>query len=105
VLRELQGKCPQHGDFLLEMFNGGVDVSHMIAAMDDVDRFNVIDLMALSSAGLLNSTSTSIAGRSGGGHTAASATALRQDAIVEWMLKAYGCEYGPAPRGDPCSRF
>jgi hypothetical protein len=70
VRRELQDTSPEHGELLIEMFNGGVDVSHMISTMDglkamtseadpstrvrgvvttniighgvDVDRFNVI---------------------------------------------------------------
>jgi len=36
VRRELQETSPQHGELLIEMFNGGVDVSHMIAAMDEL---------------------------------------------------------------------
>ncbi len=36
VRRELQDTCPGHGELLLEMFNGGVDVSHMIATMDEL---------------------------------------------------------------------
>lgn len=36
VRRELQETTPQHGELLIEMFNGGVDVSHMIAAMDEL---------------------------------------------------------------------
>ncbi len=34
VSRELQDSSPQHGELLIEMFNGGVDVSHMISTMD-----------------------------------------------------------------------
>lgn len=36
VRRELRDSAPQHGELLIEMFNGGVDVSHMIAAMDEL---------------------------------------------------------------------
>lgn len=36
VRRELQETSPQHGDLLIEMFNGGVDVSRMISAMDEL---------------------------------------------------------------------
>lgn len=36
VRRELQENSPQHGELLIEMFNGGVDVSHMIATMDEL---------------------------------------------------------------------
>jgi hypothetical protein len=78
VRRELQESSPQHGELLIEMFNGGVDVSHMISTMDelksetsttdpstrtrgivttniighgvDVDRFNVIVFCRLHEA-------------------------------------------------------
>jgi Helicase conserved C-terminal domain len=36
VRRELQESSPQHGELLVEMFNGGVDVSQMIASMDEL---------------------------------------------------------------------
>jgi hypothetical protein len=36
VRRELQETSQQHGELLIEMFNGGVDVSHMIATMDEL---------------------------------------------------------------------
>jgi Helicase conserved C-terminal domain len=36
VRRELQESSPQHGELLIEMFNGGVDVSHMISTMDEL---------------------------------------------------------------------
>lgn len=36
VRRELQDSSPQHGELLIEMFNGGVDVSHMISTMDEL---------------------------------------------------------------------
>ena len=36
VRRELQEISPQHGELLIEMFNGGVDVSQMIASMDEL---------------------------------------------------------------------
>ena len=36
VRRELQDISPQHGELLIEMFNGGVDVSQMIASMDEL---------------------------------------------------------------------
>jgi hypothetical protein len=36
VRRELQETSPHHGDLLIEMFNGGVDVSRMISAMDEL---------------------------------------------------------------------
>lgn len=36
VRRELQETSPQHGELLIEMFNGGVDVSQMIATMDEL---------------------------------------------------------------------
>jgi hypothetical protein len=36
VRRELRDTSPQHGELLTEMFNGGVDVSHMIATMDEL---------------------------------------------------------------------
>ena len=36
VRRELQETSPQHGELLIEMFNGGVDVSHMISTMDEL---------------------------------------------------------------------
>jgi hypothetical protein len=76
VRRELQELCPSHGELLIEMFNGGVDVSQMIASMEelktaspsgdpttrvrgivttniighgvDVDRFNVIVFAGLT---------------------------------------------------------
>ncbi|MFN7998446.1 MAG: DEAD/DEAH box helicase family protein [Bryobacteraceae bacterium] len=203
VRRELQENCPQHGDLLLEMFNGGVDVSHMIAAMDelkamtstgdpstrtrgvvttniighgvDVDRFNVIVfagftrlvaeyiqasarvgrkypgisvfvptpqserdrsifgrfakfhqyldrlvdpaavtrwpepamrrtlpgllcgyLMGVASQALGRPLATVEAVRDSQGN--ANAAALAQDAIVDWMVKAYGCEHAPSPQ-------
>jgi hypothetical protein len=203
VRRELQENCPQHGDLLLEMFNGGVDVSHMIAAMDelkamtsagdpsarirgvvatniighgvDVDRFNVIvfagftrlvaeyiqasarvgrrypgisifvptpqserdrsifgrfskfhqyldrlvdpaaitrwpePAMRRTLPGLLSGYLMSVASQSIGKPLAtveavresqgeANAAALSQEAVVEWMLKAYGCAYAPSPQ-------
>jgi hypothetical protein len=36
VRRELQDSSPLHGDLLIEMFNGGVDVSQMISTMDEL---------------------------------------------------------------------
>jgi Helicase conserved C-terminal domain len=36
VRRELQESSPQHGELLIEMFNGGVDVSQMISTMDEL---------------------------------------------------------------------
>jgi hypothetical protein len=203
VRSELQDSCPLHGDLLLEMFNGGVDVSHMITAMDelkamtsagdpstrirgvvttniighgvDVDRFNVIVfagftrlvaeyiqasgrvgrrypgisifvptpqserdrsifgrfakfhqyldrlvdpaavtrwpepamrrtlpgllcgyLMGVASSAIGKPLATVEAVRDSHGN--ANAAALSQDAIVEWMLKAYGCEYAPSPQ-------
>jgi len=36
VRRELQETSPQHGELLIEMFNGGVDVSQMISTMDEL---------------------------------------------------------------------
>lgn len=203
VRRELQENSPQHGDLLLEMFNGGVDVSHMIAAMDelkamtsdgdpstrtrgvvttniighgvDVDRFNVIVfagftrlvaeyiqasarvgrrypgisifvptpqserdrsifgrfakfhqyldrlvdpaavtrwpepamrrtlpgllccyLMGVASHSLGKPLATVEAVRDSQG--SANAAALSQDAIVDWMVKAYGCEHAPSPQ-------
>lgn len=203
VRRELQESSPQHGDLLLEMFNGGVDVSHMIAAMDelkamtsdgdpssrtrgvvttniighgvDVDRFNVIVfagftrlvaeyiqasarvgrrypgisifiptpqserdrsifgrfakfhqyldrlvdpaavtrwpepamrrtlpgllcgyLMGVASQSLGKPLATVEAVRDSQGN--ANAAALSQDAIVNWMVKAYGCEHAPSPQ-------
>ena len=36
VKRDLQDSSPLHGELLVEMFNGGVDVSHMIAIMDEL---------------------------------------------------------------------
>ena len=201
VRRELQDTCPQHGELLLEMFNGGVDVSHMIEAMDelkamtsggdpstrirgvvttniighgvDVDRFNVIVfagftrlvaeyiqasarvgrrfpgisvfvptpqserdrsifgrfakfhqyldrlvdpaavtrwplpamrrtmpgllcgyLMGVAAASLGRPLSTVEAVRDSQGD--ANGDALTQDAIVKWMLDAYGCEFAPS---------
>jgi hypothetical protein len=203
VRRELQDTCPQHGELLLEMFNGGVDVSHMITAMDelkamtsdgdpstrirgvvttniighgvDVDRFNVIVfagftrlvaeyiqasarvgrrfpgisifvptpqserdrsifgrfakfhqyldrlvdpaavtrwplpamrrtmpgllcgyLMGVAAASLGKPLSTVEAVRDSQGD--ANGEALTQDAVVKWMLDAYGCEFAPSPQ-------
>jgi len=36
VRRDLQDSSPLHGDLRVEMFNGGVDVSHMISTMDEL---------------------------------------------------------------------
>jgi len=36
VRKELQEISPQHGELIIEMFNGGVDVSQMIATMDEL---------------------------------------------------------------------
>jgi hypothetical protein len=36
VRKELQETSPQHGELIIEMFNGGVDVSQMIATMDEL---------------------------------------------------------------------
>jgi len=36
VRRDLNESSPQHGELLVEMFNGGVDVSHMIETMDEL---------------------------------------------------------------------
>lgn len=203
VRRELQDTCPAHGDLLLEMFNGGVDVSHMIATMDelkamtstgdpgarvrgvvttniighgvDVDRFNVIVfagftrlvaeyiqasarvgrrfpglslfvptpqserdrsifgrfakfhqyldrlvdpaavtrwpipamrrtlpgllcgyLMGVAASSLRKPLPTVEAVRDSQGD--AGGQALTQDAIVSWMVDAYGCEHAPSPQ-------
>jgi hypothetical protein len=203
VRRELQDSSPQHGELLIEMFNGGVDVSHMIATMDslkamtsdadpstrvrgvvttniighgvDVDRFNVIVfagftrlvaeyiqasarvgrrfpgisifvptpqgerdrsifdrfakfhqyldrlvdpaavtrwpdpamrrtlpgllcgyLMGVASSAIGKPMATVEAVRNSQGDPRAGA--LTQDAIVEWMLGAYGCEHAPSPK-------
>lgn len=203
VRRELQDSSPKHGELLIEMFNGGVDVSHMIATMDglkamtsdadpstrvrgvvttniighgvDVDRFNVIVfagftrlvaeyiqasarvgrrfpgisifvptpqgerdrsifdrfakfhqyldrlvdpaavtrwpdpamrrtlpgllcgyLMGVASSAIGKPMATVEAVRNSQGDPKAGA--LTQDAIVEWMLGAYGCEHAPSPK-------
>jgi hypothetical protein len=203
VRRDLQDSSPQHGDLLIEMFNGGVDVSHMIETMDglkamntetepstrvrgvvttniighgvDVDRFNVIVfagftrlvaeyiqasarvgrrfpgisifvptpqserdrsifdrfakfhqyldrlvdpaavtrwpepamrrtlpgllcgyLMGVASSAIGRPLATVEAVRDAQGDR--NAEALSQDAIVEWMVKAYGCEYAPSAK-------
>ena len=36
VRRKLPDSSPQHGELLIEMFNGGIDVSHMISTMDEL---------------------------------------------------------------------
>jgi Helicase conserved C-terminal domain len=203
VRRDLQDSSPQHGDLLIEMFNGGVDVSHMIETMDglkamntdtepstrirgvvttniighgvDVDRFNVIVfagftrlvaeyiqasarvgrrfpgisifvptpqserdrsifdrfakfhqyldrlvdpaavtrwpepamrrtlpgilcgyLMGVASSAIGRPLATVEAVRDAQGDR--NAGALSQDAIVDWIVKAYGCEYAPSAK-------
>jgi hypothetical protein len=203
VRRDLNDSSPQHGELLVEMFNGGVDVARMIEAMDelkrmtsdadpatrtrgivttniighgvDVDRFNVIVfagftrlvaeyiqasarvgrrfpgisifvptpqserdrsifdrfakfhqyldrlvdpaavtrwpepamrrtlpgllcgyLMGVASSQLGRPLSTVEAVRDSQGDS--NADALSQNAIVDWMLDAYGCQYAPSPQ-------
>lgn len=36
VRKELQELCPGHGELIVDMFNGGVDVGHMITAMEEL---------------------------------------------------------------------
>jgi hypothetical protein len=203
VRRDLTESAPLHGDLLVEMFNGGVDVSHMIETMDelkgmtsdsdpstrtrgivttniighgvDVDRFNVIVfagftrlvaeyiqasarvgrrypgisifvptpqserdrsifdrfakfhqyldrlvdpaavtrwpepamrrtlpgllcgyLMGVASSQLGRPLATVEAVRDSQGDV--NAEALSQDAIVKWMVEAYGCKHAPSPQ-------
>jgi hypothetical protein len=202
VRRDLTESSPLHGELLVEMFNGGVDVSHMIETMDelkgmtsdsdpstrtrgivttniighgvDVDRFNVIVfagftrlvaeyiqasarvgrrypgisifvptpqserdrsifdrfakfhqyldrlvdpaavtrwpepamrrtlpgllcgyLMGVASSQLGRPLATVEAVRDSQGDV--NADALSQDAIVKWMVEAYGCKHAPSP--------
>jgi len=38
VKREVLDVAPQHGELLVDMFNGGVDVTEMIGAMEEIAR-------------------------------------------------------------------
>ena len=40
VKGELQDTCPRHDELLVEMFNGGVDVSRMISVMEEIKGAN-----------------------------------------------------------------
>lgn len=59
VKKELRELAPEHGDLLVDMFNGGVDVSEMIAAME---RIRTADPSGDPSARLRGLVTTNIIG-------------------------------------------